>query len=111
MANERARALRNAPTEGERALWQLLRKRQIVGYRFRRQVPIGPFIVDFACLERRVVVEVDGSSHDDPIRRKRDAERAAWIAAQRYRILRLQDGEILENPDAALDRVRDFLGA
>jgi very-short-patch-repair endonuclease len=102
--------LRNEPTEGERALWQLLRRRQLAGHRFRRQVPIGPFIVDFACLERRVVVEVDGSSHDNPIKRKSDAERDAWISAQRFRILRLQDGEVLENPAAALGRIREFLG-
>ena len=60
---EPARALRGAPTEGERALRQLLRKRRIAGHRFRRQVAIGPFIADFACLERRVIIEVDGSSH------------------------------------------------
>src|SRR5687767_2312241 len=98
MPNARARALRNEPTEGERALWRLLRKRQVAGHRFRRQVPIGPFVVDFACLERRVVVEVDGSAHDAPIKRKSDAERDAWISAQRFRILRLEDGEVLENP-------------
>jgi very-short-patch-repair endonuclease len=102
--------LRNAATEGERALWQVLRKRQIAGHRFRRQVAIGPFIADFACLERRVVIEVDGSSHDNPIRRQRDAERDAWIAAQRFRMLRLEDGEVLANPEAALDRIREFLG-
>jgi very-short-patch-repair endonuclease len=111
MANQRARSLRNAATEGERALWQLLRKRQIAGHRFRRQVAIGPFIADFACLERRVVVEVDGSSHDNAVRRGRDIARDQWIAAQRFRVLRLDDGEVLENPEAALQRIRVFLGA
>ena len=99
-----------APTEGERALWQLLRRRQIAGHRFRRQLRIGPYIADFACLERRVIIEVDGSSHDDPLRRQRDSERDKWIVAQRFRILRLEDGEVLEKPDAALDRIREFLG-
>jgi len=73
-------------------------------------VLIGPFIADFACLERRVVIEVDGSSHDNPLRRQQDAERDAWIAAQRFRVLRLEDGEVLENPEAALDRIRAFFG-
>jgi very-short-patch-repair endonuclease len=102
--------LRKSPTSGERALWQLLRKRQIAGHRFRRQVAIGPFIADFACLERRVVIEVDGSSHEEPTRRQRDVQRDRWIAARRFRILRLEDGEVLENPEASLDRIREFLG-
>jgi very-short-patch-repair endonuclease len=108
--DERARALRKSPTEGERALWQLLRKRQIAGHRFRRQVSIGPFIADFACLERRVVIEVDGSAHDSPERRERDATRDLWIVAQRFRVLRLEDGEVLEYPEMALERIRKFLG-
>jgi very-short-patch-repair endonuclease len=102
--------MRRSPTEGERTLWQLLRKRQIAGYRFRRQVPIGPFVADFACLERRVIIEVDGSSHDSPLRRQRDIERDRWIVAQRFRILRLEDGEVLENPEAAVGRIYEFLG-
>jgi very-short-patch-repair endonuclease len=110
MVNERARRLRNAATEGERTLWNLLRKRQIAGHRFRRQVPIGPFIVDFACLERRVVIEVDGSSHENPDRRQNDAERDRWFAGQSFRILRLADGEVLADPESALGRVRSFLG-
>ena len=110
MANQRARSLRNTATEGERALWQLLRKRQIAGHRFRRQVSVGLFMADFACLERRVVIEVDGSSHDNLARRQHDAERDAWIATQKFRILRLEDGEVLANPEAAIDRIRAFLG-
>jgi very-short-patch-repair endonuclease len=102
--------LRRTLTQGERALWQLLRKRQVAGHRFRRQVPIGPFIADFACLERRVIIEVDGSVHDDAERRRRDFARDRWIAAQRFKILRLADGEILENPEEALERIRKFLG-
>jgi very-short-patch-repair endonuclease len=110
MANHRARSLRNAATDGERALWQLLRKRQIAGHRFRRQVAVGPYIADFACLERRVVVEVDGSSHETAGRRERDIARDRWIASQRFRVLHLDDGEVLQNPEAALQRIRVFLG-
>jgi very-short-patch-repair endonuclease len=110
MANQRARALRKSPTEGERTLWQLLRKRQIAGHRFRRQVSLGPFVADFACLERRVVIEVDGSAHDSPERRERDATRDRLIEAQRFRVLRLDDGEVSENPEMALERIRKFLG-
>lgn len=110
LADERARALKSAPTEGERALWQLLRKRQLAGHRFRRQVPIGPFFVDFACLERRVIIEVDGSIHESDEIHRRDLARDRWITEQRFRVLRLEDGEVLENPEAAIQRIRDFLG-
>jgi very-short-patch-repair endonuclease len=110
VANERARALRKAQTEGERALWQLLRRRQIAGYRFRRQVSIGPFIADFVCLERRVIVEVDGSSHENAVRRQKDIQRDRWLEANGFRVLRLEGGEVLENPEQAIGRVREFLG-
>jgi very-short-patch-repair endonuclease len=110
VADERARALRKSPTEGERTLWQLLRKRQIAGHRFRRQVSIGPFIADFACLERRAVIEVDGSAHDSSERHERDAARDRWLVAQRFRVLRVEDGEVLEYPDIALARIQKFLG-
>ncbi|MBC7830939.1 MAG: endonuclease domain-containing protein [Hyphomicrobium sp.] len=110
MADERARALRRAPTEGEQILWQLLRKRQIAGHRFRRQVRIGPFIADFACLERRVIIEVDGSSHETAERRQRDIARDQWLDAHRFRVLRLADGEVLEDQEAAIARICKFLG-
>ena len=65
MPNERARNLRKSMSDGERKLWQALRARQVDGVRFRRQHPIGPYIVDFVCLERRLVVEVDGGHHTE----------------------------------------------
>ena len=61
----RARGLRTASTDAERALWRMLRQRQL-GWRFRRQYPISPYIVDFACIEARLIVEADGSQHAEP---------------------------------------------
>jgi len=63
-AHDRARALRREMTEAEKRLWQILRLRQIKAYRFRRPVPIGPFIADFVCHEVRLIVEIDGGQHD-----------------------------------------------
>ena len=63
----RARSLRKNMTDVERLLWQLLRDRQLGGYKFRRQHPIGPFFVDFVCLEKELVIEVDGGQHPDPL--------------------------------------------
>ena len=62
---DRARELRRRMTDAERALWRCLRMRQLEGFRFRRQLPVGPYIVDFACLQARLIVEVDGGQHAD----------------------------------------------
>ena len=109
MADERARALRRAPTEGERILWQLLRKRQIAGHRFRRQVRIGPFIADFACLERRVIVEVDGSSHEPSAVNETSRAISGWTRTASA-FFRLADSEVLEDQEAAIARICKFLG-
>ena len=75
-----ARELRKNPTEGEQALWKHLRMRQLAGYKFRRQQPIGPYIVDFVSFERRVIIEVDGGQHSRQA--DYDTERTAWLEAQ-----------------------------
>ena len=110
MSNNIARRLRKNSTKSERALWQLLRNRQIFGHRFRRQHPIGPFIADFVCLERRVVIEVDGDVHDLPGRRAGDIERDSWLSAQRFRILRLSNEIVVTDPELTLTRIQSFLG-
>jgi very-short-patch-repair endonuclease len=97
MADERARALRANPTDAERKLWTVLRNRQTAGCRFRRQAPIGRYIVDFVCFERGLVVEVDGGQH--AIEAERDDVRSAWLESQGYRVLRFWNNEVLENAD------------
>ena len=79
----KARELRKNPTNAEQALWKHLRMRQIGGYKFRRQQPIGPYIVDFVSFEREVIIEVDGGQHSQQT--EYDAERTAWLNAQGYR--------------------------
>jgi very-short-patch-repair endonuclease len=90
----RARALRKNPTEVERQLWRHLRLWQLDGHKFRRQQPIGNYIVDFVCLEKRLVVEVDGGQHAD--RGSHDAERDAWLREQGFTVLRFWNHEVLE---------------
>ena len=82
-----ARRLRKDGTLAERCLWQRLRARQVRGQRFKRQQPIGPFIVDFVCPRERLIVEIDGSSHDLKI--QHDRERIAYLEARGYRVLPL----------------------
>jgi very-short-patch-repair endonuclease len=92
----RARELRNNPTDAERTLWGQLRLWQLDGYKFRRQQPLGRYIVDFVCLEKRVVVEVDGGQHGDQV----DAERDNWLRDEGFVVLRFWNNEVLQNMDA-----------
>ena len=76
----RAKQLRKSSTDAERLLlWRVLRSRQIAGYKFRRQQPLGEFIVDFVCLEKRLVVEVDGGQHTEALQAVHDSEGSAWL--------------------------------
>jgi len=94
---ERARAVRSNMTDAERALWQLLRGRNLEGARFRRQVPIGPYVADFASFEPRLVIECDGGQHGT----ERDASRDAYLKAQGFDVVRLWNHEVLQQPEGA----------
>jgi very-short-patch-repair endonuclease len=106
----RARQLRRDMTPAERALWERLRERQVGGAYFRAQHAVGRFIVDFICIKARLVVEVDGDTHASQA--DYDAERTAWLAAQRrYRVLRFDNRDIHTNLDAVIDAIRAALQA
>lgn len=89
--------LRRGLTEEERILWAELRKHRLGGFRFRRQHPIGPYIVDFACLDRRLIVEVDGLQHGFEQNREREQRRTRFLEGAGYRVFRVWNGEIREN--------------
>lgn len=95
MSRERARALRKNPTEAERALWRHLRLRQLDEHKFRRQQPVGSYIVDFICIEKRLVVELDGGQHSEQV--ASDAERTAWLEGEGFRVLRFWNHEVLKD--------------
>ena len=99
-----ARNLRRGQTEAEQKLWARLRGRGLDGYKFRRQVPLGRFIADFACYDARLVVELDGGQHvengDD------DAARTQWLKSRGFRVLRFWNQEIFENLDGVLAVIR-----
>src|SRR5258708_28102260 len=92
---ERARQLRNNMSETERRLWSRLRNRQIDGYKFRRQVPIGLYFVDFLCISARLAIEVDGPFHED----ESDRRKTARLEAEGYRVLRIPVADIDETLD------------
>ena len=98
-----ARQLRGDPTPAERLLWRHLRRRGLDGARFRRQHPVGPFVVDFVCLERGLVVELDGGQHADPEELRRDAERTQVLAERGFRVLRFWNSQVLTETNAVLE--------
>ncbi len=89
----RAKQFRKRPTDTERLLWGCLRAKQIEELKFRRQAPIGQYIVDFVCHERGIIIEVDGGQHS--IAKERDLERKGWLNKQGYKILRFWNHEVL----------------
>ena len=105
MANARARTLRKSISSAERLLWRGLRGRQVDGARFRRQHPIGIYIVDFVCLERRLVVEVDGGQHTEDDHIVSDARRDRWLGSEGYRVMRVSTTDVYSNLAGVLDTI------
>ena len=99
----RARRLRRNPTDVERLLWQRLRLWQVDDYKFRRQQPLGKYIVDFVCLQKRLVVELDGGQHADET--DYDAERDTWLRHQGFRVLRFWNNDVLKNIDGVMELI------
>jgi len=102
LAKARAKTMRIQATDSEMALWRLLRDRRLAQTKWRRQVPIGDFIVDFACLERRVIVECDGSQHAE---NRYDATRDAWLRSQGFTIARFWNHEVLHERASVIDTI------
>jgi very-short-patch-repair endonuclease len=104
---ERARNLRGASTAAERCLWDILRDRRLGGHKFRRQHPIPPWTADFACVEARLVIEVDGGEHGDA----RDTARDRALASQGWRVLRLWNFQIFQEPEGVAHLILGALRA
>jgi very-short-patch-repair endonuclease len=100
MPSRFARDLRNHPTDAERRLWFHLRRRQLDAYRFRRQAPLGPYILDFFCPEARLAIEVDGGQHAN--RNAQDSLRSLWLGAHGIRVIRFWNNEVLTNTEGVL---------
>ncbi|WP_370180282.1 endonuclease domain-containing protein [Alteriqipengyuania sp.] len=97
-----AKEMRQAPTDAERRLWSRLRAKRLNGWKFRRQQPIGRFIVDFVCYEARLIVEVDGSQHAD---KQHDKMRDKWLSSQGFRVLRFWNNQVMENEDGVVTAI------
>ncbi len=105
-ASPRARQLRREMTDAERKLWEALRDRRLLGWKFRRQVEIKPYYVDFLCIAARLIIEVDGGQHSEV----RDAVRTAFLTEKGLRIIRYWNNEVLGNLDGVLVNIAEVLG-
>lgn len=102
----RSRVLRKNPTEAEKKLWQCLRKEQLEGYKFRRQFFIGKYIVDFVCVDSKLVIEADGGQHND---NHHDKNRDAYLRKQGYSVLRFWNNDVLQNIEGVVETIRQHL--
>jgi len=105
----RAKRLREESTPAEEILWERLRDRQFLGLKFRRQVPIGPYVADFYCHERKLVLELDGGIHEEEPQRAHDENRDSNLAALGFKILRFTNTELLQDLDSILEKVQQYL--
>jgi very-short-patch-repair endonuclease len=101
-----ARRLRRDMTDAERAMWRILRGRQLAGYKFRRQQPIDHYIVDFVCFTHRLVIEIDGSQHIDS---KTDDIRSRYLERNGFRVLRFWNNEVLQNREGVAESIHQAL--
>ena len=104
-----AKQLRTNTTEAETILWRYLRQLDVKGSHFRRQVVIGPYIADFACLAERLIVEVDGSQHGTDEGRFHDEARTRFLNAEGYRVLRFWNNDVMNKMDAVLEAIHEVI--
>jgi very-short-patch-repair endonuclease len=105
-----ARSLRRRETTAEERLWRELRNRQLAGWKFKRQVPRGKYVLDFFCADAGLVIEVDGYQHLDAAGMLRDAERTAFLESEGLRVLRLTNADVSENLDGSIEEIFLALG-
>jgi adenine-specific DNA-methyltransferase len=106
---EYAKEMRKEPTDSERKLWQILRNKQLEGHKFRRQKPLGNYILDFVCFEKKLIVEADGGQHAEEKNEIYDKKRTEFLENKGFRVLRFWNNEILKNPEGVVEIVMEAL--
>ena len=101
----RAKSHRRELTAAENVLWQEIRRKQVGGFYFRRQVPIGPYIADFACVKEKLVIEVDGIGHAEPDEIARDAKRTAYLENLGWSVVRFMNVDVFDETDAVVESI------
>ncbi len=105
--HHKARQLRKTQTDAERRLWQLLRNRSVAGCKFRRQHPVGPYICDFVCIDRQLVIEVDGGQHATQL--EKDEIRTHYLESKGYAVMRVWNHEVLTETEAVLEKIVNMI--
>ncbi len=103
-----AQKLRKDPTDAEKRLWCFLKEKQLEGLKFRRQVPIGNYIVDFICFEKRIVLELDGGHHAEFLNMQKDCKRDLWLRSQGFQVLRIWNSDIHKNIDGVGEKILEL---
>jgi len=98
-----AKAMRHQPTSAEAAIWTALRGARLQGFKFKRQQPIGAYIVDFVCFEHSLIIEIDGGQHGDEV--PKDQARSDWLQSQGFRVMRFWNNEVIERKDDVLESI------
>ena len=111
LTRDRARELRRESTDAGRMLWARLRNAQLMGAKFRRQHPVGPYLADFFCLRAKLVIELDGGGHDEEEQRRSDAKRSSYLETRGYQVLRFGNNEVTQNIDGVLENIAGHLKA
>jgi very-short-patch-repair endonuclease len=106
----RAKALRQDMTDAERIVWHAVRAHRLSGAAFRRQAPIGAYVVDFVCHAAKLVIESDGGQHFEPGQMARDKRRCGYLAARSYRVLRFTNLEVIKNKSGVLETIAAAIG-
>jgi len=106
MSISRAKSLRTSMTDAEQRLWYRLRAHRLKGIKFKRQAVIGHYIADFACFERKLIIEVDGGQHEGKVS---DIARDHWFTQQGFRVMRFWNNEVLQNTDAVIGRILEVI--
>ena len=109
LLKDKAKEMRNRPTEAEKMLWNVLSNKGIDNYKFRRQHIIGEYIVDFVCLEKRLIIEVDGSIHNQPEQIEHDKKRTEWLESKGFRIVRYSNRQIVNDILNSAESIRKEL--
>jgi len=102
---KRARQLRKKKTQSEVKMWSILRNKRFLNYKFYRQFPVGPYVADFCCRSRKLIIEVDGGGHNTQEQRVRDAYRSKYLIKCGYRIMRVWSNELINNADGVMEGV------
>jgi len=103
------RELRRQGTHAERVLWLKLRNKQLAGIKFRRQQPLGDYIVDFISFDKKIIVEIDGGQHNEELIAGQDEIRTAWLIGQGFRVIRFWNNDVIDNLDGVLFQIQTNL--